>query len=87
MEKQMVLRIDTDMKIKFQKIARMEAKTASEKMRELMEDYIARNDFAALIDQLLESISKKAQQRGITDADIEKAIRETRARRKERVPQ
>lgn len=86
MEKQMVLRIDTDMKTKFQKIARMEAKTASEKMRELMEDYIAKNDFAALIDQLMESISKKAQQRGITDADIEKAIRETRAMRKERVP-
>ena len=40
MTKQMVIRIDEETKERFQRVSRMEGKTASEKMRELIENYV-----------------------------------------------
>ena len=81
---QIVVRIDPKTKNKFQRIAKTEGKTASEKIREMVEAYITKSDMSATIDELWDSIGKKASKRGITEADIEKTIKAVRASKKKR---
>ena len=78
MEKQMVIRIDKQIKDKFSKITRIEGKTASEKIRELVNAYIAENDLSSVVDDLWDRISKKIKKKGLKESDIEPAIKEAR---------
>ncbi|MDP2168415.1 MAG: ribbon-helix-helix protein, CopG family [Thermodesulfovibrionales bacterium] len=75
---QMIIRIDPKTKDKFYRAARMEGKTASEKVREMVEDYIEKSDLSAVVDDLWGRFSEKARTRGITEADVERTIREVR---------
>jgi predicted DNA-binding protein len=79
MQSQLIIRVDPNTKNKFQKIVRMEGKTTSEKIREMMNDYIAQKDFSAAVDRVWDKITTEFKKRGITDDDIEKAIKEVRA--------
>jgi predicted transcriptional regulator len=79
----MIIRVDSNTKSKFQKIARMEGKTTSEKIREMMKDYIARKDFAAAVDRVWDKITTEFKKRGIAENDIEKAIKEVRASKRQ----
>lgn len=83
MQSQMIIRVNSNTKNKFQKIARMEGKTASEKIREMMEIYIAQKDFAAAVDRVWDKITAEFKKRGITENDIEKAIKEVRASKRQ----
>jgi predicted DNA-binding protein len=74
MSRQMVVRIDDDTKDKFFKIARMEGKTASEKLREMIEHYVSENDLSEVIDKLWRNISRKLAKKGVKEADIDEAI-------------
>lgn len=78
MQSQIIIRIDSNIKSKFQKIARMEGKTTSEMIREMMMDCIAQKDFAAAVDKVWDKITVEFNKRGITDKDIEKAVKEVR---------
>ena len=78
MEKQMVVRINEDIKKKFYKVVRMEGKTASEKIREMIEEYIRENDLSTVVDNLWERVSKKIALKGYDERDIYTAIEETR---------
>ena len=82
MKKQLIIRIDEELKNKFSRIARIEGKTASEKIRELVSAYTAENDFAAVVDSLWDRISDKIESSGFKLKDIDKKIKETRSGKK-----
>ena len=75
---QMVVRIDEETKKKFTRVVRMEGKSASEKIREMVSDYLAENDLPSVIDDLWERIGTKLRKKGVTEKDVEKTIREIR---------
>ena len=81
MTRQMVIRIDDETKEKFQRVSRMEGKTASEKMRELIENYVRKADLSQVVDDLWERIGTKAHKQGVSARDVDRIIRETRASR------
>lgn len=76
---QLIVRLNEETKSRFFKLARMEGRTASDKVREMVEDYIRENDFSSVVDDLWKRIGKKVRQKGFREKDIEKAIREVRA--------
>jgi len=78
MEKQMIIRIDKETKDKFSRIARMEGKTSSEKVRELVNTYIADNDLSSVVDDLWSRISKKIKMKDIKEEDVDSTIKEVR---------
>ena len=81
MSTQMVIRIDDETKARFQRVSRMEGKTASEKLRELIENYVRKADLSQVVDDLWERIGARAREKGINEEDVERIIRETRASR------
>lgn len=81
MSKQMVIRIDDETKERFQRVSRMEGKTASEKMRELIENYVRKADLSQVVDDLWERIGAKAHKNGVNIKDVDRIIRETRTSR------
>ena len=81
MTRQMVIRIDDETKERFQRVSRMEGKTASEKMRELIENYVRKADLSQVVDDLWDRIGAKADKQGVKARDVDRIIRETRASR------
>lgn len=81
MAKQMVIRIDEETKERFQRVSRMEGKTASEKMRELIESYVRKADLSQVVDDLWERIGTKARKSGVSEEDVDRIIQETRTSR------
>jgi len=77
MDKQMVIRIDEETKERFQRVSRMEGKTASEKIRELIESYVRKADLSQVVDDLWERIGTKALKSGVSEEDVDRIIRET----------
>ena len=72
---------DSEMKKRLNKLARVEGKTTSQMVRELMEDYIREKDIGTYIDNLWDRIGGKLRSKGITQRDINRAIKESRKRR------
>ncbi len=81
MSKQMVIRIDEETKERFQRVTRMEGKSASEKLRELIENHVRKADISQVVDDLWERIGAKAQKKGVSARDVDRIIREIRASR------
>ncbi|OGW52400.1 MAG: CopG family transcriptional regulator [Nitrospirae bacterium RBG_13_43_8] len=78
MSTQMIIRIDDEVKNRLNKLARLEGKTTSEMVRELIAEYIKERDIGAYIDDLWNRIGKKLKSKGVTPATINKAIKATR---------
>jgi len=78
MAEKIIIRVDRNLKNDFTKLARMEGKTTSDKVRELMADFVAENDFSKIIDDLWSRISEKIEKKGFSKKDIDKAIEEAR---------
>jgi predicted DNA-binding protein len=78
MAEKIIIRVDRNLKNDFTKLARMEGKTTSDKVRELMADFVAENDFSKIIDNLWSRISEKIEKKGFSKKDIDKAIEEAR---------
>jgi predicted DNA-binding protein len=78
MAAQMIIRIDPEAKNRLNKLARIEGKTTSQKVRELIEGYIKERDISAYIDDLWNRIGGKLRDRGVKPGDIDRAIKETR---------
>jgi len=74
----MVVRVDDETREKFQRVSRMEGKTASEKIRELMENYIRKADLSRVVDDIWERIGAKAREKGVGIKDVDRIIHETR---------
>ncbi len=81
MTTQMIIRIDSEMKSRFNKLARVEGKTTSQMVRELIEDYIREKDIGTYIDDLWDRIGGKLRSKGIKQGDIRRAIKESRRSR------
>ena len=78
MTTQMIIRIDSEMKNRLNKLARVEGKTTSQMVRELIEDYIREKDIGTYIDSLWGRIGGKLMANGINQKDINRAIKESR---------
>ncbi|MEI9475981.1 MAG: ribbon-helix-helix protein, CopG family [Deltaproteobacteria bacterium] len=81
MTTQMIIRIDLDMKNRLNKLARVEGKTTSQMVRDLIEDYIREKDIGTYIDNLWDRIGGKLRSKGINQRDINRAIKESRRNR------
>jgi hypothetical protein len=81
MTTQMIIRIDPETKTRLNRLARVEGKTTSQMMRELIEDYIKERDIGVYIDDLWGRIGGKLKSKGIRQRDINRAIREARKNR------
>jgi predicted DNA-binding protein len=79
METQLIVRMDKGKKQKFAKLARMEGKTASTKVRELVDSYIEANDFSRVVTDTWRTISRRLKEKGVTEGDVERVIREVRS--------
>lgn len=78
MAPQMTIRIDPEIKDSFSKLVRAEGKTASQALRELIEDYIKERDIRTYIDDLWNRIGSKLKSKGKKQRDIRSVIKETR---------
>ena len=78
MEEKLIIRIDKNLKDDFGKLARIEGKTTSDKVRELMADFVSENDFSKIVDDLWSRISEKIVDKGFTEKNINDAIQDVR---------
>ena len=78
MTTQLVVRIDDETKEKLMRLARMEGKTGSDKVREMVNEYVTQNDLPAIVDGLWARISKKLDDRGVSEKDVEQAVKAVR---------
>jgi macrodomain Ter protein organizer (MatP/YcbG family) len=74
----MIIRIDQDVKNRLNRLARLEGKTTSEMVREMIEERIKERDIGAYIDDLWNRIGGKLKLKGVNTAIINEAIKEAR---------
>jgi len=79
MATQMIIRVESSLKKKVSQLAKAEGKNLSQIVRELLEKYTKERDMGAYIDNLWGSIGKSFAQNNISEADIEKVIRQVRS--------
>ncbi len=82
MTTQMIVRIDSEVKERFSKLVRVEGKTSSQMVRELIEDYIKERDIGAYVDDLWSRVGRKLKSKGVKQRDISRAIKEVRKSRR-----
>jgi len=78
MSVQMIIRVDSDLKNRVNRLAKTEGKNLSQIVRELLEKYTRDRDVKAYIDPLWDSIKNNLTESGAQEEDIEKAIKEVR---------
>ena len=78
MSMQMIIRIDPELKDRLAKLARIEGKSTSQLVREVIEDYINERDIGAYIDDLWKRVGDKLESKGLKLMDIDKAIKDAR---------
>ena len=78
MSMQMIIRIDPELKDRLAELARIEGKSTSQLVREVMEDYINERDIGAYIDDLWKRVGDKLESKGLKLMDIDKAIKDAR---------
>ncbi len=81
MSTQMIVRIEPDLKKKASHLAKVEGKTISEVVRELLEEYVRDRDIGAYIDDLWGRIGTKLLSRGVGTAEIQQAIKDVRGQK------
>ena len=79
MPSQMIIRIDSDLKNKVNNFAKIEGKSVSEVVRELLGEYVKNRDISSYIDELWDSIGSKLKSKGFQQKDIKAVIRDVRA--------
>jgi hypothetical protein len=78
----MIVRIDPKIKERFNKLVRVEGKTSSQMVRELIENYLKERDIGTYVDDLWGRIGGKLRLKGVRQRDIDKAIKEVRKNRR-----
>ena len=81
MTTQMIVRINSELKNQVNSLAKAEGKSVSEVVRELLEDYVKNRDIGLYIDDLWQRIGDKLTSRKIGPKEINRAIKEVRAKR------
>ena len=78
---QMIIRIDEELKNKFTKIAGLEGKSQSVKTRELIREYVEKNDMEEYVDGLWNRIGRKIRKQ-YSLKDVPRIIAEVRKEKK-----
>ena len=81
MTTQMMVRMDPKQKDRLEKLARLEGKTTSQMVRELIEAHLKERDIGAYIDDLWDRIGAQLKSKGVKPADIDRAIKATRTQK------
>ena len=81
MTTQMIVRLDAELKARVNHLAKAEGKSVSEVVRELIEGYVRDRDISSYIDNLWERVGDKLAARRIKPQNIQRAIREARAKK------
>jgi metal-responsive CopG/Arc/MetJ family transcriptional regulator len=79
MATQMIIRIETNLKDKVNRLAKAEGKNLSELVRELLEKYTKERDMGAYIDNIWAKIGQNLSKDNISETDIENAIKQVRS--------
>ena len=82
MTTQMIIRINPEVKTRLNKLARIEGKTSSQMVRELIGEYIKGRDIGSYIDDLWNRIGEKLRAKRIRPDDIDRIIKEVRRKQK-----
>lgn len=78
----MIIRIDSELKQKVNKLAKYEGKNLSELVRDLLENYTRESDLNLYIDDIWDKIGNTFIEKGKSLADIDSIIREVRSENK-----
>ena len=81
MTTQMIVRINPELKNQVNSLAKAEGKSVSVVVRELLEDYVKNRDIGLYIDDLWQRIGDKLTSRKIGSKEINRAIKEVRAKK------
>lgn len=81
MKGQLIVRIDGNLKKRFQMLSRREGKSMSEKVIGLVEEYVSDNDFPGLVDRVWDRVGSELRTRGYGPKDVGKTIREARVKK------
>ena len=79
MEEQMLIRINSNTKDRFEKIARNEGKSMSQVVRELIDVYVSDHDIAGYMNDLWDRVGSDLAGKKVSSKDIDKAIRNVRS--------
>ena len=79
---QMIIRLDTETKLKLTKLAQAEGKNTSQIVRELISNYIQERDMGAYIDDLWQRMGNKMRNQKIGASEIDHAVRDVRLSKK-----
>ena len=80
MTTQMIVRLDPELKAKVNNFAKVEGKSVSEVVRELLEEYVKSREINSYIENLWERIGGKLASSGIGPKDVKRIIRDVRTK-------
>lgn len=78
MAEQLLIRMDPELKRKLARLATREGKTATQVVRDLIEEYVKKRDVASYIDALWERVGQRLKSTGVAAGDVARAVREVR---------
>ena len=78
MVSQILVRVDKELKDKFQRLSRTEQKSVNQKVRELMEGYVKDHDIEAAMRSLWDEMGQSLRKKGYKASDVNKMIKEVR---------
>jgi len=78
----MLIRLDSDCKLGISRLAKLEGKTASQIIRELISQYIKERDISGYIDLLWKRIGDEIRESGFSEKDVNRIIKEVRAKKR-----
>lgn len=79
MEEQMLIRINSNTKDRFERIARNEGKSMSQVVRELIDVYVSDHDIAGYMNDLWDRVGSDLEGKKVSGKDIDTAIRNVRS--------
>lgn len=79
MTSQVLVRVDKDIKDKFQRLSRFEHKSVNEKLRELMKEYVEEHNIEVTMKGLWSEIGGSLKKKGFKVSDVEKTVRKVRS--------
>jgi len=74
-----LVRVDKDIKDKFQRLSRFEHKSVNEKLCELIKDYVEEHNIENAMKGLWSEIGSSLKKKGYKVSNVEKTIRKVRS--------
>ena len=78
MTTQMIIRIDAEKRRVLNRLSKVEGKTTSAVVRELIDTFIAERDISGYIDNVWSRTGKAIKEKGFTEKDIDRLIQASR---------